>query len=64
MEADHPAVVEEVAAATASNRMRTRKQLILKKARENFLCFLWLFVSAIKINHLLCRGFIRQYDKT
>ncbi len=39
MEADHPAVVEEVAAAIASNRMRTRKQLIFIKSQRKLFVF-------------------------
>lgn len=40
----HPAVVEEVAEATASNRMRTRNQLIFIKRQRNLLRFLCFFL--------------------
>ena len=48
MEAAHPAVVEEVAAATASNRMRTRNQLIFIKRQRNLFAFsLSFFIETV-----------------
>ena len=51
----HPAAVEEVAAATASNRMRTRNQLIFIKRQRNLFAFSLSFFSKTVYNTFISK---------